>query len=227
MHRCLHYALLIAAAASFVVGCVVIIVGYLRYLEVYQIYKLEICRVVNHTVVARYTIIQLQALIDPNYGKWFTVSSFADYPLSSKVPCYVYAIWHNGTAAVKNIEIDAYSDPVSLIVGLSFLGLCLVILGGFILISVIEKYKRTRVIEVPSNFRYQDDLFYHRDIFKEDNLEYVLQNFEEAQRLLWKNKSKIREESFDRLRQEQIVAMMGEHSTRISFQKNVYAALSK
>ena len=231
MRKGVHYGLLSTAAFCFLAGVVVILVGYLRYLNAYDTYKLDICQVVNRTLVSEAASIQLEVFGLPvtAFRKWFMVASLDDYGMFVKVPCYVSAFIMNGTTVVNNIEIDAYSDILSLIIGLGFLGACLVLLLTFIVIGVVDRRRRryNDVAEIPSDFRYQDSPIYHRELPDEDSLELVLQSFEEAQRLLWKNKYRVREHIFDRLRQEQIVAMLGEHSTRISFQKNVHAALSR
>lgn len=230
MKKSVHYALLSGAALCFLAGVIVILVGYLRYLDAYESYHLEICQVVNRTTTPQQLRIQLRVLTvaDPNYRKWFSVSSLSDYPLLAEMPCYVHSNVINVTVTVSDVQIEAYSDKLSLIIGLSLLGACLITLLTFIVISVIEKRRRRRYdgLEVPSDFRYQDSPIYHREIVDQNlNPEVVLQSFEEAQRLLWKNKDRMRENTFDRLRQDQIVAMMGEHSVKIKFQKDVYTII--
>lgn len=236
MKRWVHYGLLSLAALFFIGGVGTILIGYLRYLDVYETYRLEICQVINRTTFidqsnsVNYPWIEVQLSSVPNslFTKWLQVPLQANYSIGSTVPCYALLTIANKVITVHDIELEAYSDMTSLIIGLALLAACFFTILAFILIVVFERKRRRRydeVAEVPSDFRYQDHVIYHRDIADEENLELVLQSFDQAQGLLWRNQSKLREQSFDRLRHEQIDALMGSHAVRIKFQQDVYAAL--
>lgn len=229
MKKWLHYGLLSVAAFCFLAGIVVILVGYLRYLNVYESYQLKICQIINTSSLPNGDMIRLEAVrsTQPRFTKWFTVDSLADYPLLSEVACYVREQLINHTLRIDDIQIEAYSDFLSLLIGLILLFLCLMASLIFIIIGVVERrnrHQRYQIDEVPGDFRYQDD--YDRyNVDAEVGLNSVLQSFEEAQRQLWRNQSRLRENIFDTLKREQVIAVLGEHSTRIKFQKDVYAAL--
>ena len=220
MKKWLHYTLLLTAALCFLAGTVIVLVGYLRYLNAYETYRLEICQVVNRSTTSTSSIeLRVVHFVNSTYRKWFMVNSLSLYPLMTEIPCYVSASKINSTILIiHDVEIEAYSDIISLILGLILLGLCLVLLLIFIIIGVLEKRSRTvytDIDELPSDFSYQE------------NLDVVLSNFEEAQRYLWMNQSKIRENTFERLKQDQIIAMLGGKTVRLKFQQDVHNLLSK
>jgi hypothetical protein len=174
--------------------------------------------------------VKLSSVPNLLFSKWLPVSPPANYSIGSLIPCYALLTVVGTSITVHDIQLEAYSDTTSLIIGLSFLAVCFSTMVTFILITILERRRRRRydeIVEIPSDFRYQkEEVIYRRETNIEDlSLELILQSFEDAQSMLWRNQHKLREHTFDRLRHEQVDAVMGSHAVKIKFQQNVYAAL--
>jgi hypothetical protein len=186
--------------------------------------------------------------------KWFVVYTGTNYTISNQymlehytydqsIACYIsYVIYQSestnnsdvdtGLLMILDIEMELYYEYTNVIAAICCFGVSFISLAVLGIITCWSRRRRHldyKPIEPIDEFHIIDDPKQIRKNYDTDSdmdLNLILQSFEEAQRQLWRNKNRLRENIFDRLRMDQVMALMGEHNVKIKFQKDVHAALA-
>lgn len=172
------------------------------------------------------------------------------YRYDQLIPCYISYVVYNPNAnnngspndgtrdvdrrliMILDIQLTLYYDYTSAIAAICCFALSFVSLMLLGIITILSRRRRHldyKPIEPIDEFYVIDDPKQSKNNYDVEvvmDLGLVLQSFEEAQRQLWHNRHRLRENIFDRLRLDQVTALMGEHNVKIKFQKDVHTALS-
>lgn len=237
--------LFIISAILWILGSVIAELGYLTNIIINNSHATNICKITSSTILyssdlGYYILIVLQANLTfisyPNlisvYSNNINVYSDKNQSIADQyrnrfyLPGYSYICYthcsNNADPASCSIYTGPFQEYISLIVSAGLLLLSLMLLFAGCLILCFYRLKRRAYDDLESA---NHELEGSKSNFGESNFELILNDFGQAQAIMWKYQYRIEESQFNMLRKAQSDAIYASPDMKTRFQKEVYKVI--